>query len=110
MQKITRGGVAYNLELSPYRYNVNYGDISITYVFSSEFYRNNFLKKLKCNRVQISESLSKRFGVCVQFDTLADLKLYTHIEKRGFLIYQNGERFECLSSLRLDGESLTMTH
>lgn len=110
MSSITRGGVAYNFDESPYRYNVSYkNDSSITFVFSSEFYRGNFIRKFKGNRKSINDSLSNRFGLKVEQNVLCDLKLYTSIEKRGFLIYQNGERIECLKSIRLDGESLIKT-
>lgn len=105
---VTRGGVAYKLEESPYRYNVNYDSqsSSITYVFSSDFYRNNFIKKFRENRKIINKSLSNRFGFDIENNVLCDLKLYTSIEKRGFLIYQNGDRIECLKSTTLDGNNL----
>lgn len=106
---ITRGGVAYNLTESPYRYNVEYDAArSITFVFSSNLYRNNFIKKLQSNRKTINQSLSNRFGFSIKNDVLCDIKLYLSIEKRGFLIYQNGEKFECQKSIRLDGSNLTM--
>ena len=112
MSELTRGGVALNLAESPYRYNVDYSSrsTSITFVFSSDFYRKNFIRKLSGNRKKINASLSKRFGFTLENSVLCDIKLYTSIEKRGFLIYQNGERFECLSSLKLDGDSLIMNH
>ena len=111
MSNLTRGGVAYNLTESPYRYNVDYPSQqnSITFVFSSEFYRGIFIKKLQGNRKTINQSLSKRFGFEMEHNILCDIKLYTSIEKRGFLIYQNGEKFECQKSIRLDGSNLTMT-
>lgn len=109
MENLTRGGVAYNFDVSPYRYNVCYDDdVSITYVFSSNLYRNNFIKHMNVNRRKINKSLSNRFNFEICLDVLCDLRLYTSIEKRGFLIYQNGERFECLSNLILDGCSVTM--
>jgi hypothetical protein len=109
LNKLTRGGVALNFEESPYRYNIIYGDSSITYVFSSEFYRKNFIKKFVGNRKKINESLSNRFGFKISHDIICDLKLYSGIEKRGFLIYYNGARFECPKSIILDGETLTRT-
>lgn len=110
MSELTRGGVAYNFDASPYRYNVDYGSKSITFVFSSEFYLNNFIRKLKSNREKINQSLSKRFGFMVEHNILCDIKLYTSIEKRGFLLYKNGERFECLNTIILDGVILTKTN
>lgn len=110
MSNLTRGGVAYDFSVSPYRYNVEYGSDSITFVFSSDYYRGKFIDKLKSNREKLNKSLSNRFGFVIEHSVLCDLKLYTSIEKRGFLIYQNGERFECLNSLTLDGGSLIMKH
>lgn len=109
MENLTRRGIAYDFNESPYRYQVDYGDSSfITYVFSSDFYRNNFIKKLNINRGKINFSLSNRFGFDVKCNLLCDLKLYASIEKRGFLIYKDGERIECLSNLILDGENVIM--
>lgn len=109
MSNLTRNGVAYNLPDSPYRYNVDYGSHSITFVFSSNLYLRNFTRKLQGNRKAINLSLSNRFGFSIENNVLCDMKLYCSIEKRGFLIYQNGERFECLKSIRLDGSNLTKT-
>ena len=110
MSNLTRGGVAYDFNMSPYRYNVDYGYSSITYVFSSNYYLGNFVDRMKSNRDKINQSLSRRFGFTVNNDILCDLKLYSSIEKRGFLIYKDGERFECLSTITLDGVNLTTTN
>ena len=83
---LTRNNVAYNLQESPHRLEVPYEQQTLIYVFSSEFYKNNFYARFIDNREKIGESLSKRFGFPVENDLLADLKLYTSIEKRGFLI------------------------
>ena len=106
MSELTRGGVAYNLDVSPYRYNVDYKNSTVTFCFSSSFYQDNFIRKLKTNREKINKSLSNRFGFNFENNVLCDMKLYTSIEKRGFLLYQNGERFECLSTITLDGETM----
>lgn len=83
---LTRRNVAYNLKESPHRLEVPYDQQILIYVFSSEFYKTNFYNRFLDNREAISESLSKRFGFQIENDLLADLKLYTSIEKRGFLI------------------------
>ena len=115
---LSRGGVAYDLKSSPYRYCMTYAGAhdkkigvfdTITFVFSSKLYRNKFLNQYKSNRKKINGSLSNRFGFSVDFNLLADLKLYSSIEKRGFLLYKNGESVECLSSIKLDGEKMTRT-
>lgn len=113
---LTFRGIAYDFNISPYNLEIDYFnnriDItkvernSITYIFSSEYYRKKFAERLQENRIKISESLSKRFGYKIKCDLLADLKLYTSIEKRGFLILVNGEKVDCLENIILDGNNL----
>lgn len=106
--ELTRSKIAYNLHLSPHREEISYGDGSTIYVFSSDLYRRKFLEKLEHNRNQISASLTKRFGVTVRNDSLADFRLYTTIEKRGFLLLQDGAEVECRSRVKFDGARLTL--
>lgn len=113
---LTFRGVAYDFNISPYSIEVEYFEDSvnitrvkcnrIVYVFSSDFYRKKFSEKLQENRVKISESLSNRFKYSIKCNLLADLKLYTDIEKRGFLILLNGEKIDCLENITLDGNNL----
>lgn len=103
---LTRNNVAYNLNESPHRLEVPYGSQSLIYVFSSDFYKTNFYNRFIDNREKISESLSKRFGFRVQNDLLADLKLYTSIEKRGFLIIKGEDKIVCQENITLDGALL----
>ena len=106
MAKLTRSGVAYDLTLSPHKLVVKYGETDfLTYVFSSELYKNKFNEKMYKNREEISESLSKRFGITIRYDKLADIKLYTKVEKRGFFI-QGNEDYRCLELIKLDGVAL----
>lgn len=105
---LTRNNVAYNLNESPHRLEVPYDQGSLIYVFSSEFYKTNFYNRFLDNREKINESLSKRFGFNVQNDLLSDLKLYTSIEKRGFLIIKDEEKIVCQENITLDGALLTM--
>lgn len=103
---LTRNNVAYNLNESPHRLEVPYDRQTLTYVFSSEFYKTNFYNRFLDNRERISESLSRRFGFQVQNDLLSDLKLYTSIEKRGFLIFKGEEKIVCQENITLDGAQL----
>ena len=104
---LTRNNVAYNLNESPHRLEVPYDDQqALIYVFSSEFYKTNFYNRFLDNREKISESLSKRFGFRVQNDLLSDLKLYTSIEKRGFLIIKGEDKIVCQENITLDGALL----
>lgn len=103
---LTRNGIAYDLKLSPYKLQVEYGKNDfITFKFSSDLYRDKFLNKLQDNRNSINESLTKRFGFTIINDKLCDLKLYSSIEKRGFLIETKEGFIECLNIIKLDGQN-----
>ena len=103
---LTRNGIAYNLKLSPYEVTIKYDKNDyILYKFSSNLYKENFENKLKENRVNISTSLSKRFGFIIINEKLSDLKLYSSIEKRGFLIETKEGTIECLNTIKLDGQN-----
>lgn len=106
--ELTRSQIAYNLHWSPHREEILYGDGATIYVFSSDLYRRKFMEKLESNRSQISTSLTKRFGVSVRSDALADFRLYTTIEKRGFLLIQDGVEIECRSKVKFDTERMTL--
>lgn len=108
MAQLTRSKIAYDLSISPHRISVLYGEKSLEFVFSSDLYRRKFLEKQEAHREQLSNSLTKRFGVTVKSPILSDLKLYTTIEKRGFLLLRNGVEVKCLEQVTLDGENLTL--
>lgn len=103
---LTRSNIAYDLKVSPHETNITYPDEVITFIFSSDLYRQKFTEKLLENRKKINESLSNRFGFTIKNDKLCDLKLYCTIEKRGFLIYQNQRGIECLNNITLDGHQM----
>ena len=102
---LTRSGVAYNIEISPYSLIVDYEDEQLEYVFSSQRYKDIFYRKFIDNRGKINESLSDRFGFKIENNKLADLKLYSMTEKRGFLI-KGKEEFKCLDTIELNGAIL----
>lgn len=104
--QLTRSGVAYNLEISPHRHIINYEDEELEFVFSSDRYKQIFLRKLEDNRLKINESLSNRFGFTFTNNKLCDLRLYSMTEKRGFLI-KGKEDFRCLDTIELTGVILT---
>ena len=103
MAKLTRSNIAHDLNISPHKVDVVYSDEVITYVFSSDWYRQKFIDRIDANREKISESLTNRFGFIIKNNKLADLKLYITIEKRGFLIFTEKDKLECLSHVVLDG-------
>lgn len=107
MSKLTKRGIANDITISPYKHKINYTKNSyIIYRFSSELYKNKFIERLEENRDKINSSLTNRFGFEITNDILCDIKLYTMIEKRGFLIKNTKEGFECLRNLKLDGKNL----
>lgn len=103
---LTRNGIAYNLRLSPYEHTMNYSNgESIRYKFSSLLYKDKFIGKIETNRENINASLSKRFGLGISNEILCDLKLYSSIEKRGFLIETKEGYYKCLNTIKLDGQN-----
>jgi hypothetical protein len=99
---MTRNGIVYKLELSPYSATIE----GITYMFSSVNHMEKFLEKINENREIISYSLSKRFNVNINFGILSDIVLYAKIETRGFLIKHKGEIFSCKKDIILNGATL----
>lgn len=96
---MTRNGIVYNLELSPYKATVE----GVTYMFSSVNHLNKFMEKLNENRDIISYSLSKRFSISVNLDILSDVVLYSKVETRGFLINHKGVTYSCKKDIILSG-------
>ena len=106
MAKLTRSNVAHDLNISPHKLTIEYYQQDITFVFSSEYNRNRFCAKLAENRDTINLSISNRFGFEFQNDVLCDIKLYSIVEKRGFLILIDGEKIECLNRVNLHGAKI----
>ena len=106
--QLTKSGVAYDLTISPHKLEIEYdNDHKMIYTFSSQLYKNKFMEKLEEHRDKVNRSLSKRFGFNIENNLLCDIKLYTTIEKRGFLLDNTKERYECLNIIKLDGINLT---
>lgn len=100
---MTRNGIEYKLELSPYKATVD----GVTYIFSSVNHLDKFIEKLGENREIINYSLSKRFGFSVNLNILNDIVLYARIETRGFLIEYKGVYFSCKKDIILSGGTPT---
>lgn len=98
---LTRRGIEYDLEKSPYRVKSQH----LIFHFSSELYRSKFVDECKDYIQFISESLYKRFKFLVRFDELALLVLYRNIEKRGFyvIIKDTKEVITCPEQVKLSG-------
>ena len=104
---LSRNGIAYNFDNSPYQVKMSYENFDLIFRFSSKNNVSKFLNKYLDNRGMINNSLSKRFKINLSFDLIADIKLYTLVESRGFLIIHKDDRFECLEEVEFDGINLT---
>ena len=106
--ELTKRGIAYNLNISPHRLDVPYDveGVTLTFVFSSDLYRKKFYDRFLDNREQIGASLSKRFGFQVESDMLSDVRLYSMIEKRGFLILKGEDKIVCRENIIFGGVKL----
>nr|DAI89899.1 MAG TPA: hypothetical protein [Caudoviricetes sp.] len=100
---MTRNGIVYDLKLSPYYITID----EVTFYFSSKNHLEKFTEKLTENREVINYSLSKRFGVNINFKILNDIVLYSKVETRGFLIKHKGEAYSCKKHIVLNGVILT---
>lgn len=102
---MTRRGIFYKLEESPYTLNYE----GYIFYFSSTLYHHNFRKRIDKYIKEVNEKVSKRWKFPVDFRVLAGLYCYINIETRGFLIYDPIMEvyFTCPEQIRLDGESLT---
>lgn len=100
---LSRSNIAYNLYTTPHTLGLSYEGQEVIFHFSSELYRKKFQARLIEHRESINNSLSKRFGVKVVNPLLADLRLYSTIEKRGYLINVDGEYYECQEDITLNG-------
>lgn len=107
--KLSRGGVCNDLSITPFKKKIVYSSNNwLMYNFSSQLNLNRFLDRLEENRNKLNLSLSNRFGFEIENNVLCDIKLYSSIEKRGFLLKNHKEGFECLASIRLDGKRATI--
>lgn len=103
MVKLSRGGICYNLEVTPFFITKKYEDRKVTFNFSSDFYKNKFINQIEQHRTKINESLSKRFGINIINPILADIVLYSKVESRGFYLLIDNEEYKCLSNIKLNG-------
>lgn len=104
MSNLTKSKIAYDLTISPHEAVIDYNSgESLKFVFSSNLYRTKFLERLEDNRNTINNAISKRYGFNIIANIIADIKLYSSIEKRGFLIYKGLVKIECQEDIILDG-------
>ena len=95
----TKRGIYYNLKNSEYKVNVK----PFTFVFSSQFYLNKFEREMneeiKVFNEKANNVYKNKFEL--NMETLALLRLYKNIEKRGFYILLDGSEVNCLEEITL---------
>lgn len=106
MVKLTRNGVCYDLRNSPYKHTCQYGESNIVFHFSSELNRKRFEERVLDNRQTINTSLTNRFNMRIKINKLADIDLYSKVEKRGFYIVANGRIVEWLEEVEISREQV----
>lgn len=97
----SRNGIYYNLYESEYHLKIN----GVTYWFSSELYKRKFIERYIEERDILNYAQSKRFKINLNLNILADIRTYSSIEKRGFLIEIKGVRYTCLEHINLQLET-----
>lgn len=101
----TRNGIYYNLLESEYKLTIN----RITFYFSSSLHRKKFVERYIDERDVLNYAQSRRFKAKLNLSVLADLKTYSKIEKRGFLVEIGGVYYECLDNINLQLEQRTLS-
>ena len=98
---MTRNGVEYRLEKSPYVHEIN----GIKLYFSSRPHLNKFIKIMPDYVLDMMNKFKERYGFSCYFETLFVLIAYARIETRGFYIEYEGRCFNCREQLTLGGET-----
>ena len=102
---MTKDGIEYNLTISPYIVKVKYKDIILSFMFSSELYKNKFINMRAAHNERILlrlKKLTKSNLEIKEFNMYSDITLYNMIEKRGFLVIDNiSKMYYCLEDFNL---------
>lgn len=95
----SRNGIYYNLSESDYRVSFD----GVVAYFSSPVTQNKYYQKRLEHRKEFNIYYSSKLGLQVDFGLLADIILYSKMEKRGFRLVMNGGEYRCLNSITLGG-------
>ena len=89
---VTLRGVYHNLKESKYTIS----NSEVVFFFSSKSYLDKFMKDYQNNRVEFNRRLDKAITETpLNMDTIADIKFYDEIEKRGFYAWLKGVNIDC---------------
>lgn len=78
-------GIFNNIDESDYVYNID----GLTFFFSSNLYKEKFIKGLKDYLFYEQLKLKQKYNVNCNFDLYFMISFYKKIEKRGFKIIEN---------------------
>lgn len=90
---MNRYGTEKDLYSTPYIHSLSVNGDDYKLHFSTQNRMNRFKRYFKSEVEKMNIYLLKKFGVECECEGLAIVKLYTDIEKEGFLIYINDKRF-----------------
>lgn len=98
----SRNGIYYSLDESDYILQFN----NIKYVFSSPTVMNKFYMRRKKHQEEFNAYMSAKYGMRFELEELADIILYSKMEKRGFKIIINGREYRCQSEVLIEKVSV----
>lgn len=102
MGELTRRGICYNLNISPYTVKVE----DYIYYFSSKLHKDKFISRMEKHREECINALHKKWMYNVNLNGLYDLVLYERIETRGFKVTYKGMDI-CRNIVTFGGEIQT---
>lgn len=83
---MTKDGIEYDFNITPYKVEKVYSGLKLTFYFSSSLY----MQKFKLNWSNFKISKLEKIGLNFDFRMIQDLYNYCVLEKRGFRIdYEN---------------------
>ena len=89
---VTLRGVYHNLKESKYTIS----NSEVVFFFSSKSYLDKFMRDYQNNRVEFNKRLDKAISETpLNMDTVADIKFYDEVEKRGFHAWLKGVNIDC---------------
>lgn len=97
---MTRNGVEYNLEISPYTFEIH----GLKFYFSSKPHLTKFCDYMPNYVLEMIKKFSERYGFSCYFETMFMLMAYARIETRGFCVEYEGRKFKCQEQVSLGGE------
>lgn len=108
---MTKDGIEYNMDITPYIFTQKYERFDLTFKFSSELYMNKFMLKVQANRkVKPFKMLYPAHNIKLDVKIIDDVVAYERIEKRGFQVIkrenktfynENDKKFHSLKEMKI---------